>query len=168
MWLKSFNEGRSIEHIVVNFYLHYSDVIMSAMASQITGISIVYSTLCPGADQRKHQSSASLAFVRGIHRWPVNSPHKGPVTRKMFPLDDVIMSRKCLKLTIFFSSVNPGASLASSTPSDSWSWLRSSPSLASWCAMGACIVRMISRGSNTGCLSGAQHWWVRGQETLQC
>ena len=44
-----------------------------------------------GADQRKHQSSASLAFVRGIHRWPVNSPHKGPVTRKMFPFDDVIM-----------------------------------------------------------------------------
>ena len=45
-----------------------------------------------GADQRKHQSSASLAFVRGIHRWPVNSQHKGPVTRKMFPYDDVIMS----------------------------------------------------------------------------
>ena len=41
---------------------------------------------------RKHQSSASLAFVQGIHRWPVNSPHKWPVTRKMFPLDDVIMS----------------------------------------------------------------------------
>ena len=49
------------------------------------------STVCSGADQRKHQSSASLAFVRGIHRWPVNSPHKGPVTRKMFPFDDVIM-----------------------------------------------------------------------------
>ena len=44
-----------------------------------------------GADQKKHQSSASLAFVRGIHRWPVNSPHKGPVTRKMFPFGDVIM-----------------------------------------------------------------------------
>ena len=43
------------------------------------------------ADQRKHQSSASLAFVRGIHRWPVNSPHKWPVTRKMFPFDDVIV-----------------------------------------------------------------------------
>ena len=38
------------------------------------------------------QSSASLAFVRGIHRWPVNSPYKWPVTRKMFPFDDVIMS----------------------------------------------------------------------------
>ena len=44
-----------------------------------------------GADQRKHQSSASLALGRGIHRWPVNSPHKWPVTRKMLPFDDVIM-----------------------------------------------------------------------------
>ena len=50
-----------------------------------------YLTVYTGADQRKHQSSASLAFVRGIHRWPVNSPHKGPVTRKTFPFDDVIM-----------------------------------------------------------------------------
>ena len=58
---------------------------------QITGVSIVYSTVCSDADQRKHQSSASLAFVRGIHRWPVNSPHKWPVTRKMGPFDDVIM-----------------------------------------------------------------------------
>ena len=71
--------------------VHYSAVIMSAMASQITGVSIVYSTLCSGADQRKHQSSASLAFVRGILRWPVNFLHKGPVTRKMFPCYDVIM-----------------------------------------------------------------------------
>ena len=46
---------------------------------------------CSDADQRKHQSSASLAFVRGIHRWPVNSPYKGPVTREMFPSDHVIM-----------------------------------------------------------------------------
>ena len=49
------------------------------------------SPLIQGADQRKCQSSASLAFVRGIHRGPVNSPHKGPVTQKMFPFDDVIM-----------------------------------------------------------------------------
>ena len=69
---------------------HYGDVIMSAIASQITGLTIVYSTIYSGADQRKHQSSASLAFVWGIHRWPVNSPHKGPVTWKMFPFDDVI------------------------------------------------------------------------------
>ena len=64
---------------------------MSVMASQITCLTIVYSTVYSGADQRKHQSCASLAFVRGIHRWPVNSPHKGPVARKMYPFDDVIM-----------------------------------------------------------------------------
>ena len=59
---------------------------MSAMASQITSLTIVYSIVYPDAKyQRKHQSSASLAFVRGIHRGPVNSPHKGPVTRKMCP-----------------------------------------------------------------------------------
>ena len=70
---------------------HYSDVTMNATASQITGVSIIYSTGCSGADQRKNQSSASLAFVRGIHRSPVNSPHKGWGTRKMFLFDDVII-----------------------------------------------------------------------------
>ena len=69
----------------------YNDVIMSTMASQITNFAIVYSIVCSSTDQRKHQSSASLAFVRGINRWPVNSLHKWPVTWKMFPLDDVIM-----------------------------------------------------------------------------
>ena len=73
---------------------HYSDVIMGTIASQITSFTIVYSTIYSVADQRKHRSSASLAFVRGIHRGPVNSPHKGPVTRKMFPFDDVIMVRR--------------------------------------------------------------------------
>ena len=70
---------------------HYNDVIMSTMASPITSLTIVYSIGYSGAYQRKHQSSASLAFVRGIHRGPVNSPHKWPVTGKMFPFDDVIM-----------------------------------------------------------------------------
>ena len=62
--------------------LWYNDVNLSAMVSQITGVSIVYPSVYSGADQRKHESSASQAFVRGIHRWPVNSPHKGPVTWK--------------------------------------------------------------------------------------
>ena len=70
---------------------HYSDVIMGTIASQITSLTIVYLTVYSGADERKDQSSASLAFVRGSHRGPVNSPHKWPVTRKMFPFDDVIM-----------------------------------------------------------------------------
>ena len=64
---------------------------MDAIASQITNLTIVHSTVCIAADQRKHQSSASLVFVRGIRRWPMNSPHKWPVTRKMFPFYDVIM-----------------------------------------------------------------------------
>ena len=70
---------------------HYNDVTMSVIASQITSLGIVYSIVYSGADQRKHQSSAALAFVRRIHRGPVNSPHKRPVTRKMFPFHDVIM-----------------------------------------------------------------------------
>ena len=61
---------------------------MSTRVSQITGVSIVCLAVCSLADQRKHQNSASLAFVRGIQ---VDSPLKGPVTRKMFPFDDVIM-----------------------------------------------------------------------------
>ena len=97
----------------VNFVIaggteHYNDVIMFAMASQITSLTIVYSSDYSGTDQRKHQSSASLAFVRGIHRWPVNSPHKGPVTRKMFPFHDVMM-----KLSVFCQCVPPGVSIAS-------------------------------------------------------
>ena len=69
---------------------HSIDVIMSTMASSITGVSIVYSTVCSGAGKRKDQSSASLACVRGIHRWPLNSPHKVPVTRKMIPFDGIM------------------------------------------------------------------------------
>ena len=65
---------------------HYSDVIMVAMASKFTSLTIVYSTVYSGADEREYQSSASLAYVRGIHRWPVNSPHKWPVTRNFFQL----------------------------------------------------------------------------------
>ena len=70
---------------------HYGDVIMGTIASQITRLTIVYWTVYSDANERKHQSSAPLAFGRGIQRGPVNSLHKWPVTRKMFPFDDVIM-----------------------------------------------------------------------------
>ena len=70
---------------------HYIDVIMGGMASQITSLTIAYSTVYSGADQSKHQSSASLAFLWGIYRGPVNSPHKWPVTWKIFSFVDVIM-----------------------------------------------------------------------------
>ena len=72
--------------ICAEYLVHYNDVIMSKIVSQITSVSIVYSIIHSDADQRKHQSSAPLAFVRGIHRRPVNSPHRGPVTRKCFHL----------------------------------------------------------------------------------
>ena len=82
---------RMVSVLIRPIQIHYHDVTMSPMAPQITSLSIVCSTVYSGADQRKHQSSASLAFVRGIHRLPANSSHKGPVTRKMFPFDDVIL-----------------------------------------------------------------------------
>ena len=79
---------------------HYNDVIMSATASQVTSLTIVYSIAYSGAHQRKHQSSASLAFVRGIHWWPVNSPHKGPVTRwvqqTLFKWEISLFETKCI------------------------------------------------------------------------
>ena len=76
--------------------IHYDDVIMTMLASQITSLAVVYSIVYSGVDQRKHQSPASLAFVREIHRGPVNFPQKWPVTRKIFPFDDVITLPSCL------------------------------------------------------------------------
>ena len=75
----------------VMFEKHYSDVIMSMMASQITSISTVCSAICSGRDQRKHQSWASLVLVRES----MDCHHKGPVKQKMFPFDDKIM---CFRL----------------------------------------------------------------------
>ena len=80
--------------------IHYNDVIMGSKASQIASLTIVYSTVYLGADQRKHQSPASLTFVRGIHRWPMKFPHKWSVTRKMLPFDDVIMYLPALSQTM--------------------------------------------------------------------
>ena len=89
-------------------HMHYNDVIMSTITSQIPSIPMVYSTIYWGVDQRKHQSSASLAFVWGIHRWPVNYPHKGPVTRKMLPFGVVIMGCSKQVLAIFWWIINHG------------------------------------------------------------
>ena len=99
---------------VFPYNTHYNDVTMDAIASQITIPTIVYSTVNSDADQRKHQSSASLAFVRGIHQGPVNSPHKWPVTRKMFPFDDVIICTRfafcCVKFVVLYQLVSLPAS----------------------------------------------------------
>ena len=78
---------------------YYNDVIVGAIVSQITSLAIVYSIVYSDPDQTKHQSSSSLAFVRRIHRGPVNSAHKWPVTRKIFPFDDVIMN---FRITVSF------------------------------------------------------------------
>ena len=91
---------------------------MSTMASQITSLTIVYSIVYSGADQRKLQSSALLAFVWGIHRWQLNSRAKGQsvVARKMFLSDDVIMD-KCLICTrkLLQHAYNISCSLRSET-----------------------------------------------------
>ena len=96
--------------------IHYDDAIMGAIGSQITSLTIVYSTVYSGADQSKHQSSASLAFVWGIHRGPVNSPHKWPVTRKMFPFDDVIMNAGGYGLTHWGQVIH----ICASGPENHW------------------------------------------------
>ena len=95
-----------------NHPVHYSDVIQWRHNGR-DGVSnhrrLNCLLKCSGAEQRKHQSSVSLAFVRGSHRWPVNCPHKWPVTRKMFPFDDVIMiSYACIQLNCW--SVNTALS----------------------------------------------------------
>ena len=84
--------------------IHHSDVIMSEMTSQIISASIVCS-VCSGADRIKHQSCASLPFVRGIRRWPGDSPHKEPVTQKMFLLDDVIMQPQNLTARVIVNKL---------------------------------------------------------------
>ena len=84
--------------------VNYHDVIMGAIASPITSLTIVYSIVYSDVDQREQQSSVSPAFVRGIHQGPVNSPHKWPVMRKMFPFDDVIM---CLWEVPYYCSRPP-------------------------------------------------------------
>ena len=79
---------------------------MGTIATQITSLAIVFLTVYLDTDQRKHQSSASLAFVLGIHRGPLISPHKWPVTRKMFPFDDVIMLPDCWNVIITTQQVS--------------------------------------------------------------
>ena len=92
-WLLNVIEqrSRSWTGFGVNRMSHYCDVIMGAMTSQITSLTIVYSIVYSGADKIKLQSSASLAFVWEIHRLPVNSPHKWPVTQKMFQFDVIML-----------------------------------------------------------------------------
>ena len=99
--------GSTMTFFMVSYQIirHHSDIIMSAMASQITSLTIVCSIVCSGPAQRKHQSSASPTFVRGIHRWPLDSPHKGLITRKMFPFDDFVMALSLLWPYLYLTSI---------------------------------------------------------------
>ena len=90
----------------INVQFHYNDVIKSAMPSKITSLTIVCSSVYSGAYHRKHKSSASLTFVRGIPRWPMNRPHKGPVTRKMFPFDDIFILKQVYAKKFCFPIMN--------------------------------------------------------------
>ena len=89
-WSSCIETSCFISHITMHA-CHYIDGIMTTMASQITSLTIVYSTVYSDADQRKHQILCVTGLCVGNSPGPVNSPHKGPVTRKMFPFDDVIM-----------------------------------------------------------------------------
>ena len=77
--ISTLDQNESMAH---SLQLHHNE----RNGVSITSVSIVCLTFCLCVDQRKHQSSASLAFVRGIYRWQVNSHHKGSVTRKCFHL----------------------------------------------------------------------------------
>ena len=110
---------------------------MSAMTSQITGVSFICSTVGSGADQRKHESSASLAFVRGIHRWPVNSPHKRRVTRsKCFHHYDPSLEQQITRWSFqpIRSRLSHGRSLTFVSWTDPW-MSRSAPWLV-WYLVG--------------------------------
>ena len=113
-----------------------------AMASQIISLTIVCSIVHLGTDQRKHQSSTWLAFVRGIYRWLVNSPHKGPVTRKMFPFNDVIIGvwywrdlQDSATDVVFHHSLSNSIVMATANINTGHTRLETSDSGGEWCGI---------------------------------
>ena len=114
--------ANSVLAYIDRFEVHYSDVIMTTMASLITSFTVVYLIVYSNADQWKHQCSALLAFVRGIHRWPVNSPYKGLVTRKMFSFDDVSMMLESQFWIVWIVTTNFSKSILSMDP-----WIHGTP-----------------------------------------
>ena len=97
----------TIERLSTRPIIRDNGVIISAMVSQISSITIVYSTVY---SRRRSKEISKLKALRHwplwgeIHRWPVNFPHKGPVTRKKFPFDDVIM-HACIVSTCILGCV---------------------------------------------------------------
>ena len=90
----------SVEHSV-----HYSDVIM--MVSQITGVSILCSTVCSGADQKKISKFCVTGLCEGNSPVTSGSPHKQPVMQKVFPFDDVVMGLHHIMM-VFAVELAPG------------------------------------------------------------
>ena len=135
---------------------------MGEIASQITSLTIVYSTVYSGADQRKHQSSVSLAFVWRIHRWPVNSPHKWSVTRKMFPFDDVIMVLR----RDLFDRIAPWLRHARET-FYLWPWFRLTNGQKWWAVMFTLLLEWTTYFTNSRLTSGLRHHEAH-VASLQC
>ena len=157
------------------FCAHYGDVIMGTIASQITSLTIVYSTIYSDANQRKHQSSASLAFVRGIHRSagnsPGTSPHKWPVTRKMFPFEYVIMRKHQRHGKRFHVMTSSGLKEIPSQALHRKIWTQQfAPSrIEWWCPVSKKLSKItiinlfavpLNRNSNTFCGRCARHYYM--------
>ena len=150
----------------MRLFVHYNDVIMSAVVPQITSLTIVYSTAYSLADQRKHQSSKSLAFVRGIHRWPVNSPHKGPIIWKCSHL--MTSSTKTMITALYLQATWPKnyISLVHEISLSIWNihfyywgWEKVSAIMMRKIGVFNCMTRVIFQLKNAGIRS---HWYNRG------
>ena len=160
LWNRSIGQQSSCtlgSSLAFSWYLYYGDAIMGAITSQITSLTIVCSTADSDADQRKHQSSASLVFVR-VHRGPVNSPHKWPVTRKMFPFDDGIMRSPWLLLNpwVRFNTYKTSYQCGNSHHKDCLIFTMLRPLYWNE-ALALCIVRLIT---NSTTLDALQSPWT--------
>ena len=141
---------------------------MGPMAYQITSLTIVYSTVYSGADQRKHQGPGSLAFVQGIHRGPVNSPHKWPVPRKMVPFDDVIMEF-AVEVWHYYSEVIMGSNHQPHDCSLNHSFRRRSQKTSKLRLTGLCVGNSAMTGEfSAQMVSNAENvsiWWLHHNGT---
>ena len=139
LYMRNGGSGKVTSLLSLRGYItHYSNFIMGAMASQITSLTIVYSTVHSGADQRKHQSSASLAFY--AENSPVTSefPAQMASNAETFPFDDVIMSNK-IRILPTVIKVSPDYFLSFRWENNSgilsvlvWFYIRSYPSNVSF------------------------------------
>ena len=106
--LENISSTYAVHHIIPTTNVHYNDVIMATMASQITILTVVYSTVYLDADQRKHQRSASLAFVWGVPRDRWIPRTKGQSRGNFFPFEDFFMSYTCWNLNAYITGGHCG------------------------------------------------------------